>query len=738
MKKTVLYLKLMLVSIIIAACILLIFFIYINSSKFQDIIIDIQSENIHQSVYGYLEHKEDESTTLSHMFFKQKGLIESLKNKNRQKFYDDILPLYTEYKNVDQSLWGVHIILSNGHSFIRVHSPNTEDRYINSKKALIKKTITTQTVQSGFEIGKFGYFFRVIYPIVGDDGEFLAVAELSYKVDALMEDIKKHSKHDFAFLFQDDEKNRDLIDYSNKTNDGFIIQYITSDFMNTQLHKLDISDLENLTIASNEKYYELSTFNLGDFQNGAKIIIMNNITDLVLERKKIFKMLIMILTLVSTVVIALVIFLISFFQKRIEEEERETLVKKEELYFKSRHNNITSLPNMNIATEDIELFKEYSIIMLNIDNLSIFNTTYGLDITDLLINECATNLKHTIPNNGKLYHINGGEFIIILNTPTSNQEIMLASQIKAYFEHTPVIINNIHSIISFSFGIAVHSENSKLDLYSKANIALVEAKHRGSGLVLMYNETMSDYGSYTQLAKNIAILQKDLEAENLIPFYQPIVDTFSKETIKYEVLARIKDGGKFLPPAQFLDAAKISGLESAVTKQIIQKSFQYFESTSTAFSINITKHDLLEKYLIEFLDIKIKKHNIDPKNVTLEMLEDIVVEDDITVINQINQLSDLGFVIAIDDFGVENSNMSRITDLKIDFIKIDGSFIKDLDSNEKHFKIVESLVYMGEKLGVKIIAEFVHDENIYNIVKNLGIHYCQGYYFSEPKEFVIN
>ena len=506
------------------------------------------------------------------------------------------------------------------------------------------------------------------------------------------------------------------------------VKYISSKSLNKYL-----SDISDNKVKTKDKCFSICVYKLN---NDVKIISFYSISRLTSELEASLYKLLVVLLLCSVLIITFLNMVINYFVKTIILREKEAEQKATELYFNSRHNELTKLPNINVMSEAVLMHENYSVLMLNIDNVSILNTTYGTQTVDCIFKEVAKYIELNLPSNGLVYHMSADEFAIILDNPTDNQELLLSSQIKAYFEHTPVDVTDYKVHIQFSIGIGKHKQDdhNKLNVFTQANIALVEAKHRAKGLILVYSDDMSSFGSYNQLAKNISILQKDLENESLTPFYQPIVDTYTKEIVKYEVLARIKDETGFISPHKFMEAAEVSGLQTAITKQIIQKSFKYFEDKNVSFSINITKHDFLAKYLPDFLDRKTKQHNIKPKNVTLEILEDIAIENNDEMIQQINHLSSLGYIIAIDDFGVESSNISKLSDLDADFIKIDGSFIKDMDTNKKHLGIVESLVFMAKKLDMQIVAEFVHNEAIYEIVKDLGIHYCQGYYFSPPKE----
>ncbi|SFV74704.1 diguanylate cyclase/phosphodiesterase (GGDEF & EAL domains) with PAS/PAC sensor(s) [hydrothermal vent metagenome] len=167
---------------------------------------------------------------------------------------------------------------------------------------------------------------------------------------------------------------------------------------------------------------------------------------------------------------------------------------------------------------------------------------------------------------------------------------------------------------------------------------------------------------------------------------------------------------------------------------MIDKSFAFIAQQNDAISIsvNITEDDLLSKnlkpYLVELLD----KYKISASQITLEILEGVSSSGAKNNILQLKELKELGFSLAIDDFGVEYSNFERINELDIDFIKIDAKYIKNIDSNPKSYKIAKAITDFASSMGIKVIAEFVASEQIYEVVKELNIDFSQGYYFSEP------
>ncbi|WP_321777868.1 EAL domain-containing protein [Sulfurimonas sp.] len=235
--------------------------------------------------------------------------------------------------------------------------------------------------------------------------------------------------------------------------------------------------------------------------------------------------------------------------------------------------------------------------------------------------------------------------------------------------------------------------------------------------------------------QNIYWIHKIKEAvanEEIIAYYQPIFNNESGKIEKYECLARLKDDDEIISPHLFLEAAKVTGSLSFITKYIIAQSFKKFSNNSLEFSINITGDDLSQGYLEPLLLKNVNKYQIDPSRVVLELLEDIVSLNSSDILMQLNSLRENCFKISIDDFGAQNSNFSRLLNIRPDYLKIDGAFVKNIVEDENSQLIVEAIVLICKKSKIKIIAEFVHSTSVQSMIKDLGIEYSQGYYFGEP------
>jgi len=290
----------------------------------------------------------------------------------------------------------------------------------------------------------------------------------------------------------------------------------------------------------------------------------------------------------------------------------------------------------------------------------------------------------------------------------------------------------VHSGVCKTFG------GSYLDSIKKANAAL--------NIAIIDNKEILEFDS-TNVSISKLVNKEDWKLKTLhliknnliIPFFQPILDIKTGKIVKYEVLARGNLSGKIALPFEFLPAAEILQILPIITRMIISESFKFFEDKPLIkFSINITEFDLIDPSFSDFIQNKTKEFNIQASNVTLELLENIK-SINITHYNEmISNLKDLGFSIAIDDFGIENSNFSRLMAIDCDYLKIDAIFIKDIHKNHKNQTIVESIVNVAQVLKIKTIAEYVESKEIFECIKSLGVDFAQGYYIGKPSSKIVN
>lgn len=220
--------------------------------------------------------------------------------------------------------------------------------------------------------------------------------------------------------------------------------------------------------------------------------------------------------------------------------------------------------------------------------------------------------------------------------------------------------------------------------------------------------------------------------DNIEVYFQPLVNNKTLKVDKYECLVRLIDeDGKVVAPYFFLDISKKSNQYTKLTKIVLEKSFQKFENLPFEFSVNISYEDIENPDFLDFIKDLLNKYNV-TNRVVFEILEDESIKNYNLLISFVDEVKALGCKVAIDDFGSGYSNFEHLLKMNIDYLKIDASLIKNIATNENSYKITKTIIEFAKNLNLKTIAEFVENEEIFNIVRNLGADYSQGYFFSAP------
>ena len=231
----------------------------------------------------------------------------------------------------------------------------------------------------------------------------------------------------------------------------------------------------------------------------------------------------------------------------------------------------------------------------------------------------------------------------------------------------------------------------------------------------------------------IQTIKEALKNDRVLSYYQPIYNNETGAIEKYEALCRIIDKeGRLLNAGNFMQSAYLAGLTTKITRVMIDRAFKYFKNNDYAFSLNVSAQDFHERYLENFLQYKCDYYHIAPQRVFLEVIESVTINGADETLEQIKRLRAKGFNITIDDFGIEQSVFSRLLRLEAKTIKIDSSFIKNLDTNLSNQMVVENIVSFAKRIGAQTVAEFVDTKAVHDKVCELGVNYSQGYYIGEP------
>ena len=406
---------------------------------------------------------------------------------------------------------------------------------------------------------------------------------------------------------------------------------------------------------------------------------------------------------------------------------------------KQRTDLLTGLDNRNQLLVDLKVAVKPILFYLNIDDFSGFNDFYGANIGDsVLINLANTlsdlqNLKIF-----KLYKLQSDQFILLFQEDQlSNKNFhSFFSELFENIEKNISAINleNQNRIsISVTGGVATyyaHDNYQNLILY--ADIARKKAQ-KAQKKFLLFEHNMRKSEDYAQNIEWIKKIKEAIDEDRITTYYQCIVDNKTGETTKYETLVRMLDyEGIPVSTFIFLEIAQKAKLYPQITKIVIEKALKTFENLNDIeFSINLTIEDILSEDTTRFIYNKLENYS-NAKNIIFEITESEEVDDYHLINNFIEEVKKYGVKIAIDDFGSGYANFEHIININADFIKIDGSLIKNINTDKNAAIITEAIISFSKKLGKKTITEYVHNKEVYDMVKALGADYSQGFYFGEP------
>ena len=398
------------------------------------------------------------------------------------------------------------------------------------------------------------------------------------------------------------------------------------------------------------------------------------------------------------------------------------------------NDSLTGLENRRRLTEKLEDKQNSFLMIINIDSFQEINDLYGNEVGDSILKEFALFLKEIVPANSTLYRLHSDEFSYLCQRVIDVDEFqMFALMLNEKISHKSFKIkDNSELSLSATFGISYGYET----LLENADIALKIAK-KSKKHFLIYDETMYMEKEYEKNFEWTKRLKRAIEEDKIVPLFQPIVDNETQKVVKYEALMRIvDDNGTYIAPIHFLELAKKNKLYHKLTKIILEKTFERFKDSLYVVSINISVEDILNKEINGFILDRLEKSLIGEK-IVFEIIESEGIENFEQVIEFINSVKKHGAKVSIDDFGTGYSNFDYLMKLKVDYIKIDGSMIKNIDIDNNSQMITKTIVNFAKSMGIQTIAEFVHSKNVFIKVQELEVDLSQGYYFGEPTDKVL-
>jgi len=397
--------------------------------------------------------------------------------------------------------------------------------------------------------------------------------------------------------------------------------------------------------------------------------------------------------------------------------------------------NLTHLPNRNRLKKDLEESSEDLMALINIDKFSTINDLFGESNGDKVLVEFSDNLKKFfIKNDYTVYRIEADKFLVVAKDYKKDvQELYdLCKKFEEYIEEDPVYIDEHEIDLNITIGIA---KNSDSNAYKHVQRVLSYARRKFEP-ILIYNDSFNIQESFEENIKWIKKIKTGVKNNNFKAFFQPIVDTQTKEVYKYEALIRyIEDDGTVVSPFAFLDIAKKAKLYPNIIKIMINEAFTLIKNKQKRVAVNISFEDIASVNTMGYVYKTIEENKEYADLLEFEILESEEISDFKEVFKFIQKVKDYKINVGVDDFGAGYSNFNMLINLNVSFVKIDGSLIKNIDESENQKIIVKTITEFAKKFNFKTVAEFVSSEEIYESIKEIGVDYSQGYYFDAPLSY---
>ncbi|BDX04766.1 bifunctional diguanylate cyclase/phosphodiesterase [Planctobacterium marinum] len=414
----------------------------------------------------------------------------------------------------------------------------------------------------------------------------------------------------------------------------------------------------------------------------------------------------------------------------------------------AHYDALTGLPNRLLLKSRIEHAIErakrnsdekVAVLFLDLDHFKVVNDSLGHMVGDELLRQVATRLRSSLREEDTIARLGGDEFVILLEGITELRDLNAIAQNIIEEVKTPYLLNDCHETsVGTSIGIAVYPDDSSdiEKLFTYADSAMYKAKQNGRNTYAFYTESITQQADQRFRLSNQ--LSKAIERCELELYYQPQIDMVSKRIIGAEALIRWNhpDDG-LLTPWAFIGIAEETGIIHEISKWVIQQGCQQLKKWQEAghqltLSINISPRDFRYDDFYDQVAKNIQSSGITANGLELELTENGLMETSGNIRELLQQLKSLGISLAVDDFGTGHSSIAYLKHFPVDKLKIDRSFVKDIDVDPADKMITETIIDMARNFNLKVVAEGVETLPQHDLLLELECDIAQGYLYSKP------
>jgi len=421
----------------------------------------------------------------------------------------------------------------------------------------------------------------------------------------------------------------------------------------------------------------------------------------------------------------------------------------EELLHLATHDPLTGLHNRrefnSILDRHLAQVKRYggegALLWMDLDGFKEINDGLGHKVGDELLASIAHRMKSTIRESDVLARLGGDEFAILYpNVDAKQAELAATRLLEAIRQHTAMLQGqSIRS--TASMGIVLFPEHGmdSTELLMQADMAMYRAKEQGRNRFNVYTPGQEEnLDAPEQRIDWLRILREALENDGFVLYAQPILDLTTNEVARYEILIRLLDrDGSIIPPGAFLDIADQFGLSGDIDRWVLRKTIGILSEEAVAakgisFAINLSPRTMTDQEFIHLVTELPTLDVIGPVRLVMEITETAAIYNIHVAKDFLRTLRGQGHEIALDDFGMGFSSFYQLKNLDVDYLKIDGSFVRNLSKDPVDKHLVIAMVHLAESLGKRTIAEFVEDEATLEILRSIGVDCAQGFHIGRP------
>ncbi len=431
----------------------------------------------------------------------------------------------------------------------------------------------------------------------------------------------------------------------------------------------------------------------------------------------------------------------------IQEDITEKKAIEKKMEFIATHDTLTGLANRSLLIDHIDLnmsqaqrhHEQMAILFLDLDRFKLINDTLGHKAGDDLLQQVAERLKTTVSSGDLVARLGGDEFVIVINYIDSEPALCkIAAEIIALFE-TPFNISDKQHYITTSLGICLYplDGNDTQTLIKKADTAMYYAKEQGKNNFQFFTDALNE-----RVVKRVNLenhLRKAIKNQEFELYYQPQIPTSNNNNLGLEALIRWLHPEKgMILPTEFIPIAEETGLivplGAWILKQACKQIKQWHDQglSDLRVSVNLSAQQFKSKTLLDDITNALIDSNLSAKYLVCELTESMMMENIEDHIKVLHAVKALGVQVSIDDFGTGYSSLSYLKRFPINELKIDKSFIDDIETDENDRNIVRSIITLGHNLNLDVIAEGVETENQLKFLQDNNCDYIQGYHFSKP------